>query len=212
MKTTFSLTASHLRNLTVAAVVLIWQQSMSGGGFEDKIIASGLVFTQPEGYQVVASRPNRDVQYDYALRHPTEKYEIRYSVEPISKQDVEAFKKSSGTKEKGAAVVTDPNQMFEAKFHAIALNIAAKADNIGPVQHFQPAAAKAEFGADDGMIVPMLIGSSFGDGFKLCMLVAIHKTDVADAFIFHLFDDPNEMKKQSQYTAFYALKFAPEKK
>jgi hypothetical protein len=180
-----------------------------GGQFEDKATASGMTFTQPAGYQIVSPQENRDVKYDYAVRHATEKYEIRYSVQPIAKDP--ELQQSSASSDKNANITTDPNQMFEAKFRVMAANIAGKADNVGPMEHFPAEAAKKEFGADDGMVVPMEVGSDFGKGFKACMLVGIHKKDVADAFIFYLFDDPEQMRR-GQRDVFYALKFTDDKK
>jgi hypothetical protein len=173
--------------------------------FEEKVKSLGLEFSKPEGYEEVAPKQNGDAAYDYALRHPTKKYEVRYSLQPIPAGALQKYKEWSAKENKDGTIMTDPNLMFELKFRAIMANITGKGD-AGPSQHFNPESVKAEFGADSGIVAPTEMNSQFGEGYKMCLLVGIHKKDIGDVFIFHLFDDLSEIK-EDHMAIFYALKF-----
>ncbi|WP_169817148.1 hypothetical protein [Flavobacterium glycines] len=46
----------------------------------------------------------------------------------------------------------------------------------------------------------------FGQDYKYCMIIAIHKDDAADAYYFYLADDQQTLKEQMQ-AVFHSLKF-----
>lgn len=67
---------------------------------------------------------------------------------------------------------------------------------------------KAEFGADGGITGTVRTVSQFGGGYKICMISAIHKDNVGDAYVFFLCDGPNVlMKAVFSDNVCHALKF-----
>jgi hypothetical protein len=156
------------------------------------------VFEMPKGYEVVQPVENGDMGYEFAVRHPTVNYEIRYALRPIPKEMSE---------KKPARISADPEAMAGPEFQVIMLNIAGSGSAKDPTS-FDPQAAKTEFGADSGLTTRVQnMTSQFAGKFKNCMMIGIHKKGVGQLYIFHLFDIyDNQMDKLTQET-FHSLRF-----
>lgn len=98
-----------------------------------------------------------------------------------------------------------PNKLYQGSFVAIAINIAGGKMLKGSSK-FPPEAIKAEFNADWGAMTMVEAGKEFGQDYKYCMMVAIHKDDVADAYYFYLANDQQTLKELMQ-PVFHSLKF-----
>jgi hypothetical protein len=195
----------------VQASTVLPQTAPHASDFEEKVQSLGLVFKPPEGYQVVTPKENRDMKYDYALRHPTKKYEIRYALQPFPKGMLEEYKQWSEKKDKGDAVMTDPNLMFKMAFQTIRSNIAGKGEVLGS-QDFNPASVKAHFGGDSGaMALVCDMTSQFAGDFVCCTMIGIHKKDFGQIYIFHMCDDVLAVKEEMDLTNF-SLRFPIEPK
>ena len=78
------------------------------------------------------------------------------------------------------------NSSYATILHTIILNITGGVDY--KIQEFDRNAVKNEFNADWGATTFVNLNSGFGKGFKYCMIVAIHKKDIADAYYFYMAD------------------------
>ena len=72
---------------------------------------------------------------------------------------------------------------------------------------FDSASVKNEFNADWGATSFVDLKSEFGKGYKYCMMVTIHKDDVADIYYFYL-SNTKENFSNNMNAFFYSLKFS----
>jgi hypothetical protein len=183
--------------------------------FRAQAAAMGLALRVPARYREVEVRKNPDMEYDYALRDPSRKLEIRYSLRPLDPRELAAyaaFKKNppKGPEGKPPPVMLDPNDIYSGLFEATALNVAGGGDVVEP-RHFPSQAVKEEFGADDGLVTSVSkMHSSFGQGFKRCMLFVLHRKDVGEAYVFVLFDRDEDFSSLPD-AAFHSLGFTTDR-
>lgn len=157
--------------------------------FKQEVARLGGIFNEPDGYISVPPKKNLDMNYNYALKHPKVKYEVRYALRPIPKEI---------PKEKA-------NKLLDVSVFSITRNI-AQSGSIKNSQSLDPK-YKRTFGADDGIsAVVENMTSDFANGYKNCMLIGIHKDNIGEFYIFHLFDNNDDVK---QYIGeiFFSLKF-----
>ena len=65
-----------------------------------------------------------------------------------------------------------------------------------------------EFNAHAGGSAFVSVNSAFGKGYSYCMINAIHRVNIADAFIFYLFNDRMEIQNtMNRPDVYHALKF-----
>lgn len=162
--------------LTVTA----WAQDTTSLTFEKLLDLNNMTFDVPKGYNEVKVINNRQMNYEKAYKHPTERFEVRYAIRP---HDLKYSK-----------------QIFEMTV----LNISG--GQLPEYTTFTPDAVKNEFGADAGATVMVRAGKEFGQDYKYCLLVYIHKSDVGDGYIFYLADDQKIIDDLMQ-PIFHALKF-----
>ncbi len=140
----------------------------------------GMTFQEPDGVVECDIVENGDMNYEYALTYPDKDFEVRYSIRPITYKHYENDSLRSQIEESKSF----RNESYETILQAIIFNISGKFYKVGP---FDQDAVKEEFNADwGGTTFVELKDSGFGKGFKYCMVVAIHKNDVADAYYFYL--------------------------
>ncbi|PKL36264.1 MAG: hypothetical protein CVV44_18805 [Spirochaetae bacterium HGW-Spirochaetae-1] len=164
-------------------------------------------FSIPDGFKPVKVKTNPDVIYQYAVRHATKKVEIRYSIFSL-KEDVRVYEEYQKNKEKKSdtkIVLTDPNEGYILFAVAVVMNISQSEQTKG-ITEFKPADVKHDFNADWGASYFIENNSDYGHGYKYSLVVAIHKKNIANAFIVYLFDDGREIKNE-MLTSFYNLKF-----
>lgn len=148
--------------------------------FESLLDSNQMVFEAPEGLIEITPIENRQMNYEKAFKHPTERFEVRYA---IRSHDFGFFK-----------------QLFEVTV----LNISG--GQLPEYSVFDSGAVKAEFGADSGATVMVQVGEEFGQDYAYCLLVYIHKKGMGDGYIFYLGDDP-ELISELMEPHFHALRF-----
>ncbi len=151
--------------------------------FESLLDSNQMVFEAPEGLIEITPIENRQMNYEKAFKHPTERFEVRYA---IRSHDFGFFK-----------------QLFEVTV----LNISG--GQLPEYSVFDSGAVKAEFGADAGATVMVQVGEEFGQDYAYCLLVYIHKKGMGDGYIFYLGDDP-ELISELMEPHFHALRFKGE--
>lgn len=139
------------------------QDTINTVTFESLLDSTNMIFEPPKNYIEIEPIENRQMNYEKAYKHPTERFEVRYA---IRKHDFGFYK-----------------QIFEMTV----LNISG-----GQLPEYTPfgtEAVKTEFGADAGATVMVTVGEEFGQNYKYCLLVYILKNNIGDGYIFYLADD-----------------------
>lgn len=170
--------------------------------FADLLTESKMVFQMPNGLVETVTVDNDQMNYEFAIQYPDKKFEIRYSIRPliglIDKNKVNEKNKKPGD------IFIDPNNFYLTSFQAIAMNISG--GRFGGSKEFDKNSVQKEFNADWGMTTFVEAGKSFGQDYKYCMMMAIHKNDCADAYIFFMTDDKEHLMELAM-PAFHSLKF-----
>ena len=152
--------------------------------FEMLLDSANMIFEAPKGYTEIEPIQNRQMNYEKAYKHPTERFEVRYA---IRRHDFGWY-----------------HQIFEMTV----LNISG--GQLPEYSNFGTEAVKKEFNADAGCVVAVLVGEEFGQDYKYCTLVYIFKKGVGDGYIFYLADD-NKIIPDLMMPIFHSLKFEEEK-
>lgn len=176
--------------------------------FKELLERTQMTFTMPEGYIETEQIKNPHMQWEYSIKHPTEKFEIRYAIRPIDKmiKKFEEWKKNP----KEGGVKTDPRNIYPSIAASVAYNIGDGYD-IEKVMSgliiFPAESVKKEFGADKGVHMTLLkVRKEFANDYNHCMMVAINKEDLGTAFCFFMFDDINILSSTLPLV-FYSLRF-----
>jgi hypothetical protein len=96
------------------------------------------------------------------------------------------------------------NSQYLIIFQTVMNNITGGVDY--EYREFDSASVKKEFHADWGATSFVGLNSEFGKGYSYCMMVTIHKKDVADAYYFYL-SKTKENFSENMEPFFYSLKF-----
>lgn len=168
--------------------------------FQSVLNDCGMRVTIPEGFVEVKVLKNGDMDYDYAIKYPDKDFEVRYSIRPIKCKSYA----NENVKSEMESQRSFRNSSYETVLKTIILNLTGGVESA--IQPFGQEAVKHEFNADWGAAAFVKLKSDFGKGFIYCMVVAIHKDDVADAYYFYL---ANSKEKFSEYMNpfFHSLKF-----
>ena len=166
--------------------------------FNDLLKRSGLVFNSPSDLVPTKLIENRQMNYEYALKYPNKNFEVRYAIRPLDNLLNEYNKKT------GSAISVNPNKLYGTSLQATVLNISG--GNLSEIAQFDKNAVKQEFNADWGGTTFLEVGKEFGQNYKYCMVVAIHKDNLADAYIFYL-SDTKEGFSELVEPIFHSLKF-----
>ena len=156
--------------------------------FQQLLTQTNMQFSIPPDFTSTTVIQNGDVVYDFAIKSKTSSLEIRYRIWPVDKKQ------------------KNPNALFEPMLVTMGLNIS---DGKVMKPHPYPAeSVKKEFGADAGSTGLTITHSDFGKGYKQCMISVIHKDDVADAYVFYLYNTQNEiMGAVTNEKVYHALRF-----
>lgn len=151
--------------------------------FEMLLDSTKMMFEAPKDFIEIEPIQNRQMNYEKAYKHPTERFEVRYA---IRRHNFGWY-----------------HQMFEMT----ALNISG--GRLPEYTNFGTEAVKKEFNADAGCVVTVLAGEEFGQDYKYCMLVYIFKKGIGDGYIFYMADD-NEIIPDLMIPIFHSLRFGTE--
>lgn len=161
-----------------------------------------MIFTMPKEFKQIPVKENDDVLYQYAVKSKKNKLEIRYSVFSL-KQRVKEYEEWKNSKNRNG-VMTDPNTGYTIFTRAVVENIAGS-ENFKETL-FNQKNVKDEFNADWGGTYLVESKSGYGEGFKYALITALHKDNVADAYIVYLFDDFRTVQSEIM-KEFYSMRF-----
>jgi hypothetical protein len=198
---------SKLRYLILAFFLISFfalhsAENIKTKSFVELLQESQMVFQKPEGLVEVAVMKNDQMNYEYALKYPDKKFEVRYAIRPLGAMIVQ-YKENLKNKKPGD-VFMDPNVLYPTLFQAIALNVSGGKESYK--EDFDKNAIKEEFKADWGSITFFEVGKSYSQEYKYCLMMAIHKDNCADAYIFYLSDDKERLMELAA-PAFHSLTF-----
>jgi hypothetical protein len=148
--------------------------------FEALLDSCNMEFTAPLGYKEVSVIENMQMNYEKAYKHPTKNFEVRYALRRTKLN------------------------LPESMIMVTVLNISG--GQIPEYNMFGTDAVKKEFNADSGGAASCTLGPEFGQDYKYCLLVYIHKNNVGDGYIFYLSND-NEIIPDLMEPLFHNLKF-----
>lgn len=188
--------------IALFAFVLVISPSYAGNDlpeeFAELLKRAELTFKIPENFIETEIVENSHMLYEYALKHPTEKFEVRYAIRPIDDmvKEYDEWKKNS----KEGETKFDPRALYPSIVLAVASNISAdqilkEGGKTDKISSFPEESVRNEFGADAGMTGVVRPREGFSSDYKHCMVVAINKKDKGTAFCFYLFDDPSILSR-----------------
>jgi len=161
-----------------------------------------MTFTKPDGLTEVPTIENEQMNYEYALKYTDKNFEVRYAIRPLD-IIMKEYQESIKNKKEGESIL-HPNKYCSPSLQATVLNISG--GQLPNISQFDNEAVKNEFNADWGATTFVAVGEEFGQSYKYCVVVAIHKDDIGDAYIFFLSDTKVDFDKNMQ-TAFHSLRF-----
>lgn len=170
--------------------------------FDNLLQRSALSFIQPPGFDSIGITENSAMEYEYALKHRSKNFEVRYAIRPLDTL-LQQYQDKEQNKQPGD-INLNPNNLYATLLKTTTLNISN--DYLPEMVVFDKAAVKEEFNADWGGTTYVEVGKEFGKGYKYCMIVAIHKDNVADAYLFFLSDNADNFN-DIMLDAFHSLKF-----
>jgi hypothetical protein len=170
--------------------------------FTDLLDRGNLTFQKPTGFEETKTIENRQMNYEYAIKYPKKKFEVRYAIRPLDDllRDYEEKEKNK----KPGDINIHPNKLYSSLLQVTTLNISG--GQLPEVTVFDKQAVKQEFNADWGATTFVEVGKEFGQNYKYCMIVAIHKDNFADAYFFYL-SDTKDGFDELMNPAFHSLKF-----
>lgn len=167
-----------------------------------------MTFSQQDSVIEVEIKSNTQMNYEYALAYAGKHFEVRYAVRPLDSMLAKYTRDT--TEKKPGSFSVDPNKMYGAAFQATIYNVFG--GKMLPIKAFPPEAVKNEFNADWGGVASGIPSGEFGAGYKMCLMVAIHKQNAGDAYYFYLADStvaPPEFR-QKMKALFHTLRFKNE--
>ena len=170
--------------------------------FSELLTRSDLIFTQPENFTSVEIVDQNNMQYEYALKHNSKNFEVRYAIRPLDEL-LKTYEKKEKNKKEGDINI-HPNKLYKTLLQSTTMNISG--GYLPEMVVFDSLAVRQEFNADWGATTYVEVGNAFGANYKYCITVAIHKNNVADAYLFFLSDN-TENFDDVMLTAFHSLKF-----
>lgn len=151
--------------------------------FKKQLDSIGLEWTQPADFIPVELDESKreDVDYFYALKHKSKKFEVRYSI----------FEYRKSIKEPGHVEIGSDNshQMFTT---VVVENIAGDEKNILIFQKMKVDEVKKKYNADHGYVAVVKPESNFGKGYTRAMIIGLYKSGFGFSYHTILFDNDGD--------------------
>lgn len=189
--------------ICIISLLLVSKQSIAQSELFDNLLQrSALSFIQPAGFDSIGIIDYSAMEYEFAIKHRTKNFEVRYAIRPLDTL-LQQYAEKEANKKPGD-INLNPNGLYATLLKTTTLNISN--GYLPEMVVFDKTAVKEEFNADWGGTTYVEIGKEFGKGYKFCMIVAIHKDNVADAYLFFLSDNADNFN-DIMLEAFHSLKF-----
>ena len=165
--------------------------------FQQLVAGVGLVYTKPAGFDDTPVRLNQLWAYEHAVRHGGG-MEIRYMVRPIARMEIAYDDPHSNA--------PDPNHIFPMMFQTL-IGLLSDGKHT-PSREYPQDQASNLFNAEWAAAALFDVDKRFNTEHKLALMIALHKTGLADAYVLYLFDDYKSAKPLID-ASMGTLKFLP---
>jgi len=197
--------------VTAAANAQTKKISAARGNFNRLLNQAHLTFKSPLGAIETPVVKNKEINYHYALKYPKRGLEIRYLVVPFTGKPVK-LKPAPAGKFLGS-IDTAIIHKFDNYSMKLATNAGGgiKDKNI-QMGGFPADVCKKDFGADrvSYWMIPVK-NNSFGTSYKFCNMVAIHKDNAGEVYVFYLCNSIGDLTKAFKeigpHNIYYSLRF-----
>lgn len=166
--------------------------------FEELVAGSGLSYTRPAGFQETPVVVNGLWSYEHAVLKTDSNVEIRYAVRPIERMEIAYDDPHSNA--------PDPNHIFPMMFQTL-IGLLSDGRHT-PSREYPPDQARSKFNANWAAAALFDVDPRFTEQFKLALMIAMHKNNLADAYAIYLFNDYEQAKPVINATM-DSLKFLP---
>jgi len=187
--------------LLILAFVVSGFLSNAQSLFDSLLNRAGMTFEEPRGLKEIEPVENKQMEWEKAYKHPRKKFEVRYAIRPMDEQ----LKTYEASKNGSKTTLVDPNSYAPSLMQVTLLNISGRMPDPNV---FGSEAVKNEFNADWGASGTVPIGD-WGNGYKYCLMVLLHKNDLGQGYTFYLGDDLELIYKEMK-NIFHNLKFDPQ--
>ncbi len=172
--------------------------------FKRTLKKNNLELFVPQGFAEISTLPNKEMDYQFALKYGVDTFEIRYTVYPLDKKIKEFKKNLKNPTEKQV----HPNFYWEEMYNekiSILSNISK--NEVPKPRLISDEAAKEEFNADAGAITFFPIATtSINSEYKYCLMMVIHKNFESDVYISYFGNDRDKIETLA-LKAFHAIRF-----
>jgi len=189
--------------LTGLSLIILTSFSLSDlpKAFTELLGRAKMTFEKPIGLVETDPIENEQMNYEYALITKSKDFEVRYAIRPLD----ELINEYNENKKNGKlGVSVHPNKLYSTAFEATVLNISG--GQFPEPTIFDKEAVKEEFNADWGATSFVEVGKEFGQDYKYCVVVAIHKDNSGDAYCFYLSKNKANISDNME-KLFHLLKF-----
>ena len=162
------------------------QAEAGASAFERLVAEAGMVFRVPDGFQPVAPGADPLFSYERALINGDGSLEIRYAVRPLARIIVDYQDPHSAT--------PDPNHMFPLMFQSV-VGLLSNGRHT-PSREYPREEARDRFNADWAAAAVFDVSTELDTHHQQALVVAMHKSKLADAYVIYLFDDYQQVKPQ----------------
>lgn len=172
--------------------------------FSKLVARANMIFEMPKGFTELPIIKNRQMNYEYALKHPRARLELRYAVRPLDTL-LKRYEERMNHKKPGDVYI-NPNNFYSTTFQATLANIST--GDMPEMKEMDPSNVHKEFNADWGATAVINVNETFGQKYKYCLVVALHKDNAGDAYYFYLANKKQDLD-HAVGPVFTSLKFKP---
>lgn len=170
-------------------ITIHWSYSQMKS-FSETLKLANMQFILPEEHKEIPTIENKSMLYSYAYQDTAKNYEVRYRIDLID---------SNYNQSNNAATML-----------AVLFNISDKSLQVPElskrVMVIKPDLVKQDFNGDAAFTALINTNKDFNQHFNHCFITLLQKKDVANVWVFILFDD-FEKFKTTGHQATSALKF-----
>lgn len=147
--------------------------------FQQLMQEGQLGFSPPADFHEAPPGVTPYLDYEKAMRSNDGKLELRLSIRPLQRLTIDYDDPHGAT--------PNPNHIFPLVFESLTSKLSGGSH--APSNEYTGEEAKAKFGADWAALSAFDLESSYPSAFKQGLLLAIHRSRMADAYMLLLYDD-----------------------
>ncbi|MFV2061526.1 MAG: hypothetical protein ACC653_12645 [Gammaproteobacteria bacterium] len=153
--------------------------------FSKLLQEGGLELKKPASFTQRVVHYDTTFPYEYVLRHNNDLMEIRYSIRPIDRVKIEYQDPHNSAPQ--------PNYLFNMMFESIITQLASTGFN--PRREYPVEQSSSRFNAGWAAAAVVDVSTQYSTMFRHALLLALHKDDLADAYVVFLYNDYQKIKQ-----------------